>query len=358
MIACLGSLGLSTGSLAQTKETGPPPQMPPQRLLRFEEAKAIVEAAREHRLEKRERPDCSHLVHEVYQTAGFEYPFATSNELYAGAEGFKRVPAKAAQRGDLIVWRGHVGIVVEAALRAFYSSVRSGLRLDFYDSAYWRKRGPARFYRYARRPAPLVEATIAQAIAPESTDGDANSLTTARTEEGDNAKVGRESGETTANWPDKIFFRAAQAKPAEDEVAKAIDDLQALTTNSFRHRDLLGLDQPVVIVDQMNVERVEVKGSQGWALIRADLRLFVRGDRTDFRRAREKRMWELRRTGDGWMLKTPKNRAYVPRDAAVTILAAQLATRAQAAQATGDRTETQKRQATAVRMLSAMVDEK
>ena len=56
------------------------------------------------------KPDCSHLVNDVYDLAGFPYPYAKSSDLYAGHSNFVRVNSP--QPGDLIVWRGHVGLVI------------------------------------------------------------------------------------------------------------------------------------------------------------------------------------------------------------------------------------------------------
>src|SRR5262249_7955906 len=104
--------------------------------------------------------DCSHLVHAVYERAGFPYDYVTSRELYIGNPHFTRVHKP--QPGDLIVWRGHVGIVIDPKERSFFSSVRSGPDTQFYDSVYWRSRGIARFYRYVTekplRGGPTVEA--------------------------------------------------------------------------------------------------------------------------------------------------------------------------------------------------------
>src|SRR5258706_12208202 len=52
------------------------------------------------------------------------------------------------QAGDLVVWRGHVGVVIAPKEPSFFSSVRTGPDTQFYDSPYWRSRGIARFYRY------------------------------------------------------------------------------------------------------------------------------------------------------------------------------------------------------------------
>src|ERR1051326_6859103 len=90
--------------------------------------------------------DCSHLVHDIYEQAGFPYDYVTSRELYTGSTNFTRV--RAPQAGDLVVWPGHVGIVIDPKQHSFFSFVRSGPDTQFYDSSYWRSRGVARFYRY------------------------------------------------------------------------------------------------------------------------------------------------------------------------------------------------------------------
>src|SRR5713226_2658508 len=142
-----GSLCIFAVSLA-SGQTTPPSQehAPTSRPLTAKEGRAIANAAREHEPEVRGKPDCSHLVHQVYRFAGFEYPYASSFDLYKGVENFIRV--KAPQAGDLVAWPGHVGIVLDPARRTFYSSVRSGMRAEFYDGPYWKARGKPRFYRY------------------------------------------------------------------------------------------------------------------------------------------------------------------------------------------------------------------
>lgn len=106
----------------------------------------ILNAAQEWLSDPGVKPDCSHLTHDVYARAGYPYPYARSVDIYLGIRNFVRV--KRPQPGDLIVWRGHVGIVVSPEDHSFYSSVRTGLRTEYYDIPAWRKRGPARFYRY------------------------------------------------------------------------------------------------------------------------------------------------------------------------------------------------------------------
>jgi cell wall-associated NlpC family hydrolase len=113
-----------------------------------DDGKEVVEVALDERVHMGRKRDCSHLVHAIYEQAGFSYPYASSSELYRGTDDFRRV--KKPQPGDLVVWRGHVGIVVNPRRREFYSFLRHGPGLDEYDAQYWKQRGPVRFYRYIK----------------------------------------------------------------------------------------------------------------------------------------------------------------------------------------------------------------
>lgn len=116
------------------------------RLASLEEGDAIVEAAWELRHGLGEKPDCSHFVNAIYERAGLEFDYASSSDLFEGIDGFRRVYRP--QPGDLIVWRGHVGIVVDPDEHTFYSSVITGFAIESYRSRYWLTRGHPRFYRY------------------------------------------------------------------------------------------------------------------------------------------------------------------------------------------------------------------
>ena len=109
---------------------------------------SVIAAALDARVQATRQRDCSHLVHAIYLQAGFPYPYASSSDLYDGADDFQRVTRP--QPGDLVVWPGHVGIVVNPAQRVFFSRLRSGPGVDAYDAEYWKQRGQVRFYRYIR----------------------------------------------------------------------------------------------------------------------------------------------------------------------------------------------------------------
>jgi NlpC/P60 family len=102
--------------------------------------------------------DCSHFVQYLYEQAGLYYGYTPSRVLYKGIKDFKRVLRP--KSGDLVVWQGHVGIVVNPKEATFISALRSGVKTSSYTSDYWKRRGHPRFLRYIGQPqdAPALSA--------------------------------------------------------------------------------------------------------------------------------------------------------------------------------------------------------
>ena len=140
-------------SLHETKAA----RRPKAALIGPDDGMAVISAALDARSRRSAGADCSHLVHDIYERAGFAYDYASSSDLYAGADEFRRVSRP--QPGDLVVWPGHVGIVVNPAQRSFYSALNSGLDVDDYDSPYWKHRGHSRFFRFVKTHATLERAS-------------------------------------------------------------------------------------------------------------------------------------------------------------------------------------------------------
>jgi cell wall-associated NlpC family hydrolase len=90
--------------------------------------------------------DCSHFVQFLFEQAGLSYGYAPSRILYEGMEGFRRVFQP--EPGDLIVWPGHMGVVVDPDETTFVSALRTGVKTASYTSRYWKRRGRPRFFRY------------------------------------------------------------------------------------------------------------------------------------------------------------------------------------------------------------------
>src|SRR5215467_6230758 len=145
--------GQQAGKQASGQKAPPPPAIPAGfRLLSLKEGQGIAQGIAWGDDEEGLSPDCSHLVHALYQQAGYAYPYTSSLDLYRGARPFLRV--RYAHPGDLVVWRGHVGIVVNPQEHSFFSTTSSGARIQSYHSAYWRARGYPHFFRYLMK-APL-----------------------------------------------------------------------------------------------------------------------------------------------------------------------------------------------------------
>lgn len=107
---------------------------------------SVIAAALDPKVRRYAGHDCSHLVHAIYVRAGFPYTYASSDDLYDGVPEFRRVAEP--QPGDLVVWHGHVGIVVRPSHKVFFSFMSIGPGVDTYDAKYWVSRGQPRFYRY------------------------------------------------------------------------------------------------------------------------------------------------------------------------------------------------------------------
>src|SRR6266446_1678722 len=276
------------------------------RLLTTEEGRAIVNAAWEQNQPGGGSQDCSHVVHEIYAKAGFEYAYASSFDIYAGNENFARV--KTPQAGDLIVWPGHVGIIVDPLQHSFYSLVSTGFEAQDYAGPYWRSRGRPRFYRYKVEDSGSV--TVAKAAAApgasksaEPRKGAAGAGERSPAEYSASNKAPKAASERTAviharvaattpeapsetaEVPPSIIIAAARKQPTRGEVAAAISELSSATGNVLRASDPSKLQMPVVIYERLDVERVEIKRDHGWAHLQIDSKASIAGGGTDLKKS-------------------------------------------------------------------------
>jgi cell wall-associated NlpC family hydrolase len=143
-------LAAKSGMVSRTASTkgSSPRGRKTERALSSDDRRAVIAVALRSKTPRYGERDCSHLVHAIFQRAGFPYAYATSDDLYDGVEGFQRVSRP--KPGDLVVWRGHVGIVIRPSRHAFFSFLHAGPGIDDYRNRYWRGRGQPRFYRYMK----------------------------------------------------------------------------------------------------------------------------------------------------------------------------------------------------------------
>jgi NlpC/P60 family len=293
------------------------------RLVNVAEGITVLNAAREHRRHTRSKPDCSHLVQEAYAAAGLEYPLASSSELYQGVESFQRV--RRPQPGDLIVWRGHVGLVVDPEKRTFYSSVRAGLKTESYDSSYWRQRGWPRFYRYrlnghknssdmAAKPAAhsLTSLVITDPAEDEPTS-------TARAKL---AGLASENPYVTAParslLQDTILISKNQ-EPTRQTIEQAL--IAYADGTAVQAATLPG---SFIIFERLRVDGLKLEGKQARVRLELQTAASVAGESVNLRDKRIKVPLDLQRTSQGWLLRKPQP-VYFSRRAAVRALAERLA---------------------------------
>ena len=317
-------------------------QQSERRQLTSEQGKAIVKAAWVRERQGGRKPDCSHLVHEVYERAGFPYSYANSFELYAGTSSF--VPVTKPQAGDLVVWRGHVGIVVDPRQHSFYSSVRSGVRTDSYDSRPWKARGKARFYRYLASPA--VNFASNSGRAAEEPD---KHLQAVKKMVPDTVEVG-----APFSPPESILIATSEDKPTEAEIGEAISELNNAAGGMLRSENFSQSGRKITIYEDLAVERATLKGGKGSAQTRIAFQITVSGEHVERKRRHEKFRWELVRGQAGWEVLASKDRIYVPRDVAVRMLSARLDANQSGTARSADSTRQEQQ---VIRILDALLEE-
>jgi hypothetical protein len=313
------SVTYSPATKTLERNTKPPALRP----LTADEGLAILSAALESRGHPDAGSDCSHLVHAVYERAGFPYSYASSSALYAGNEEFQRVARP--QPGDLVVWPGHVGIAVDPAQHSFFSALRAGLGVESYDSAYWRERGHPRFFRYVtaspatnRVATSSREATLKTAASSESHPPSSRNISFDTTD-----APQLQVNSVQSSIP---FVTVHSQRPTPSEVNDALERALSETGERLRGLDLLNPSKPVIVFDQLSVERVRLKRDQGWADVGVAGALKISGTKTKSTKHSEHQHWRLVRRGhDGWEIIVPSEVIYVQSDLAIRILAHQLA---------------------------------
>jgi len=301
------------------------------KLVTQDEGLAILGAALDSRHHAAFKTDCSHFVHGLYQRAGFPYTYAPSSDLYAGIDEFRRVTNP--QPGDLAVWRGHAGIVVNPVQHSFFSLMTSGPGISSYDSPYWKRKGRPRFYRYLKNVpgAVLTTSLHTTSLHPttlDTTDSDEEAEDTPAASEGISNQTTSSSSSVntfTFNIPPKpAVVNSIHPKP--DQITTAFLQSCIDSEPSLRGRDLLNSAQPVIVFDHFIVKKVHIAGTQDWVDVQIDELVSLTGGKGDFHQRSERQRWPItRRDKTTWELTPPRDVVYLPQHIAVRLLAQQLA---------------------------------
>jgi len=356
------ALCLATASAVLGQNTRPASvEAPGPRPIAKREGRKILAAIPTIDADSDSETDCSHLVHDVYEQAGFPYDYASSRELYIGSTSFTRV--RAPQPGDLVVWRGHVGIVIDPKQRSFFSFVRSGPDTQFYDSPYWRSRGIARFLRYVTEKPPrsgqTLEATRRadqqplQVASRSSENRPPSRLTRPTPASASNSALAAKSPTPTAlETPRQLVLQVAGKNPSAEEIEAAFVEMNQDSGESLRAGSLNSLGKSTVVYREVRVSAVQIKGKHGTALIQIESSGALTDTRMDPQLGRNEQSLEFEKTKRGWVMNPIQDAAYIKREVALQVLSARLAELTQNTYATPELQREQKR---IVRLLNLLV---
>ena len=298
------------------------------RLVSPEEGEAIVQAAWALRRGLLPKPDCSHFVHAIYAQAGLDYKYAPTGDIFDGIDSFQRVTKP--QPGDLVVWQGHVGIVVEPMEHSFYSSVLSGFAIEDYRSSYWLGRGEPRFYRYVvdetQGTRPPARSSFQQPLPSADPQPDSTSKESFADLDGSSPSGAATAMTSSDTEVRDALFVSQRKKPSKDEVLAAI--VRSIDANGRRIVRNPGLDsQPsVAIAGQFTVNRLNIKDNVGWADVSVKRTASLQYGKPDLNGTTDTWRVRLSRQEQRWTVFVPQDRIYLRRDLAVIALANHVAT--------------------------------
>jgi len=308
-------------------------------MLDQDEGAVLVHTALGSHRKSDSRLDCSHLVHAIYSRAGLPYAYASSADLYAGTDSFHRVIQP--QAGDLVVWPGHVGVVVSPAEHSFFSKLRSGLGIDFYDGPYWKRRGKPRFLRYEKVNPSGSASSVAQFEGQKKIDHATPKLLaiSARIEKPsipvDPPVILKNPSQDSSNLEFKGSLRIHSKKPSPDQLRTAILSRFDENGEQLRSANVFALAQPLSVVDELKVAKVHFKGDHGWVDVHINVSSSITEGRPDFKKRSEHQRWGISRFDpENWEIALPPESIYIPRDSAAQLFAQQLATLTQTSPST------------------------
>jgi hypothetical protein len=308
-------------------------------LLSPEQGEALAAFAAQSEKRIHLKPDCSHLVHQLYARAGLIYPYEDSRVLYRGISDFKRV--KTPQPGDLAVWLGHVGIVLSPEEKTFLSSVHSGILTESWMAPHWVRRGRPRFYRYrigpeadmnllARimdddaHPETGAQDSVRNGVSPQLPSGSSaiadsraeemqlESNKPARQEATSPNEIGHDSGSIVAT----IIQRQM---PSRSQIVAAIMESSRARARQLTSGETLDAARPFSVFSRIEVEKIKVKHESGWVTLQLSEMMCAEDGRILPARTMERELSISRRSNGTWVITDPQDRTYLAEEQALEI---------------------------------------
>ena len=314
-------------------------------LLSAEQGQAVAEFAEHPGPGVRPKPDCSHLVHLLYAQAGLIYSYQDSRVLYRGVSDFERV--KTPQPGDLVVWLGHVGIVLSPEEHTFLSSVRSGIITESWTASHWSARGRPHFFRY--RIGPDTNMALLAAVMNDNGNaqiqsrGEVSNGPTATfpsrerngarrtrpaepaTQAGRNApapwdELGRATADEAGVDSRSIVALVRQReKPNKHEIAAAIMESSSGRAQRLISGQILDLDHPLSVFERLEVVKVRIRHESGSVTLKLSEIMSQEAGRVFPANTVERELSVYRRRDGVWVISDPRDRTYLPQGQALNV---------------------------------------
>ncbi|HYX53319.1 MAG TPA: NlpC/P60 family protein [Candidatus Limnocylindrales bacterium] len=289
-------------------------------LLSAEQGQALADFAARSGPGVRPKPDCSHLVHLLYSRAGLNYEYQESRRLRLGVPEFARV--KTPQPGDLVVWPGHVGIVLSPEEKIFLSSVRPGITTQAWDDDYWSSRGRPRFLRYI--VGPQADLAMLADVGQRSSSSGPVKAARAIAETPDSSMA---SSEAAPSDDDRVPAALAtihqRSKPDKQDIANSFNRGGIDLARRLLGGQSLGAGTSVSIVERVEVKQLKIKHQEGTIRLKLTETLALEHGRAKPGGVVERELMLDRRDG-AWIISDPNRRLYIPRQDAEQVLEKQL----------------------------------
>lgn len=322
-------------------------------LVSAEQGQAVADFALQSGPRVRPKPDCSHLVHLLYARAGLIYPYEDSRVLYRGVDDFERV--KKPQPGDLVVWLGHVGIVLSPEEKTFLSSVRSGIITESWAAPHWARRGRPHFFRYrigpsanlallaaimddapaARNPAVRNDEIRSASVQSEVQNNDAPDEDTRIDPTPRSANTHAPRTRRVASSPQDgprnpaaddpaagsatfVATLRQQHTPSKREIVSAILESSNARAQELTAGRALDLEHPISVFDHLEISKIKVRHESGSVTLHLSEVVSQEDGRVVAARTLERELSISRRDGI-WRISDPRRRTYLPQAQAVAV---------------------------------------
>lgn len=290
-------------------------------LLSADQGKVLADFAARSGPDIHPKPDCSHLVHLLYSRAGLNYEYQNSRQLRRGVPEFAVV--KTPQPGDLVVWPGHVGIVLSPEEKTFLSSVRPGITTQAWDDDYWAARGRPRFFRYI--VGPQADLTMLADLG-QRRNAQSRHAEVARNEAEPQDSSLISSGASSADeerLPAAFVTIRQRSKPDKQDIANAFNRGSLDVARKLLAGQPLDPNTSLSIVEHVEVKQLKIKHDEGTIRVKLTETLVMEHGKVKPGNAIERDLTLDRREG-AWVISEPDQRLYIARQDAEEVLEKQL----------------------------------